>query len=59
MMTYKFICIDDESNGYGPGRHIEHVITGEQTWVDLLSRFEEWLRGVGYVFDGQLEMVKD
>jgi hypothetical protein len=40
-------------------RHIEHTITGEQTWDELLPRFEEWLRGVGYVFDGQLEMVKD
>ena len=59
MMTYKFIAIDDENNEYGPARRIEHTITGEQTWVELLPRFEEWLRGVGYVFDGQLEMVKD
>ena len=59
MMTYKFIAIDDENNEYGPARHSEHTITGEQTWDELLPRFEEWLRGVGYVFDGQLEMVKD
>ena len=59
MMTYKFIAIDDENNEYGPARHIEHTITGEQTWVELLPRFEEWLRGVGYVYDGHLEMVKE
>jgi len=58
-MTYKFTAIDDENDVYGPARHIEHTITGEQTCDELLPRFEEWLRGVGYVFDGHLEMVKD
>jgi hypothetical protein len=58
-MTYKFIAIDDEQNEFGPARHIEHTINGEQTWPELVERFEEFLKGVGYIYRGHLEMVDD
>ena len=52
-IKYKFILsesanIDDLELD---SRHIEHVITGEQYLPDLVDRFEEWLRGCGYIFD--------
>ena len=60
-MKYKFILEDTNddvsSYNYGPTRHIEHVITGEQTWPELLVHFKDWLHGVGYVFDGELDVV--
>jgi hypothetical protein len=58
-MTYKFIAIDDENDEFGPARIIEHTITGEQTWPELVERFEEFLKGIGYIYDGHLEMVED
>jgi hypothetical protein len=36
------------------GRTVTNTVTGEQTWPQLVETFEEWLRGVGYVFDGHL-----
>ncbi len=48
---------DTETDNFGPGREIKHTIVGEQTWDELLPRFEEWLRGVGYIFDGTVEVV--
>lgn len=58
-IKYTFTMTDDESNFSGPAREVIHSITGEQSWVELLPLFEEWLRGVGYHFDGHLEMVTD
>jgi hypothetical protein len=58
-MTYKFIAIDDENDECGPARIIEHTITGEQKWNELLVHFENWLSGVGFTYDGHLEMVED
>ena len=59
-MKYKFILEDtndDNDFDYGPRRYIEHVITGEQTWPQLLGHFQNWLTGVGYIFDGELDIV--
>ena len=59
-MKYRFILEDTTEKGdynYGPSRHVEHVITGEQTWPELLVHFKDWLHGVGYVFDGELDVV--
>lgn len=59
-MKYKFILEDTSSKedfDYGPSRHIEHVITGEQTWPQLLEHIQFWMKGCGYVFDGELDIV--
>lgn len=58
-IKYKFIMEDSESNQYGPGREVSHTVIGEQTWDELLPRIEEWLRGVGYIFNGTLAVVDD
>ena len=58
MIKYTFSMVDDETE-FGPAREVVHTINGEQTWVELLPFFEEWLRGIGYHFDGHLEMVQE
>lgn len=54
---YTFIYEDDDVSQFGPGREIKHTITGEQTWPDLLTHIEDWMRGIGYKFDGTLEIM--
>jgi hypothetical protein len=62
-MRYRFILEDDDVDIDQPvgvqcaGRHIEHVIIGEQTWDELLPHIETWLRGCGYIFDGELTVM--
>ena len=56
-MKYKFIMEDDEQNEFGPAREVVHTIIGEQSWPELLPFMEEWLRGIGFIFDGSLAMV--
>ena len=58
-MTSKYTLIyeDDEVTSFGPGREIKHTITGEQTWPDLLNHIQDWLKGIGYKFDGTLEIM--
>lgn len=53
-MRYKFILEDDE-------RHVEHVVTGEQTWNELLPYMMDWLKGCGYIFESnaRLDIVHD
>jgi len=61
-IKYKFVLeeeLDNDPCCYSPGREIVHVHTGELTLSDQLERFEEWLRGVGYIFDGHLEIIED
>lgn len=57
MTQYKFISISDEADEFGPKINIEHTINGEQTWDELLVHFENWLKAVGYIFDGEVQMV--
>ena len=57
MMKYTFTAVDDENDEFGPGREITHTIIGEQTWPQLVEHFERWLKGVGYIYDGELQIV--
>lgn len=57
-IKYTLICEDDDTT-YGPGRVISHTLTGEQTWDELLPYIESWLRGIGYIFNGTLDIVPD
>ena len=61
MVKYIFKMVDDEINEHGPGKEISHSIMSENglTWNELIQDFEEWLLGMGFKFDGHLEMVKD
>lgn len=64
-MKYRFILEDDDVDVGQPadirmtGRHIEHVVKGEQTWDELLPHIEDWLKGCGYIFDGHLSLSDD
>lgn len=40
-----------------PGREIRHVHTELEYLPDVLMRFKEFLQGVGYVIDGDLDVV--
>lgn len=59
VMKYKLIMEDDEMDEFGPAREVAHTIIGEQTWPELLPFMEEWLRGIGFIFNGTLAIVDD
>lgn len=55
-MKFTFIA-EDYYEGEG-----EHRVTKEftsDTWPEALMSFEEFLRGCGYVFKGQFDLVDD
>lgn len=58
MTQYKFISIGDEADEFGPGINVEHTITGEQTWDELVEHFDRFLKAVGFIYEGELQMVK-
>ena len=47
---YTFTYTDGE-------RVITHEITGTETWHDLLPHFQDFLKGVGFIFDGEVTIV--
>ena len=62
-MTMKYtLTMSDDGNDDGfptssSTREVSHTITGEQTWPELLLFIQEWLHGVGFIFDGELTVV--
>lgn len=48
---YQFIMND------GDGREVIHTIAGDQTWPELVMHFQDFLKGVGYIFDGELMVI--
>ena len=56
-MKFTFIC-EHEADLFGPKTTNTLVIDGEQTVSQLLERFEDYLRGCGYVIDGHLEVAE-
>jgi len=62
-MTMKYtLTMTDDGNAddftpSGSTREVSHTITGEQTWVELLPFIQEWLHGIGFIFDGELAVV--
>jgi hypothetical protein len=57
-MKFTFIC-EREMDLFGPKIVNTTVVEGEQTTYQLLERFEDFLRGNGYIFDGHLDFVDD
>jgi hypothetical protein len=33
--------------------------SGDKTWAEALTNFEQFLRGCGYHFDGHFELVEE
>ena len=56
---YTFIC-ERDNNDYLlriPKTSNTFVVEGEQTLFELIEKFEDFLRGNGYVFDGHFDLV--
>ena len=62
-MTMKYtLTMSDDGNDDGfptssSTREVSHTITGEQTWPELLPFIQEWLHGIGFIFEGELVVV--
>jgi hypothetical protein len=56
-MKFTFIC-EHDADLFGPKTTNTHVIDGEQTVHQLLERFEDFLKGCGYVIDGHFDVVE-
>jgi hypothetical protein len=41
------------------GNVVKHTVNGSPSLPEALEAFENFLRGVGYVFDGSLDFVAD
>lgn len=50
--NYTFTYTDGE-------RIITHTVNGTETWSELLPHFQDFLKGVGFIFDGTLDIVED
>ena len=59
MIKYTLKYEDTESDVHCPAREILHQILGEQTWEELLPFITEYLRGIGYHFNGTLAIVDE
>jgi hypothetical protein len=60
MRKLTFLLEEDTEQFAGtvyPGREIKHVHTDIEYLPDVLARFKEFLQGVGYVIDGELDVV--
>ena len=63
MSRYTFKCEHfDYNNPFNPEERISSTITQEfnaESLSDVLENFEMFLRGSGFHFDGQLDIVKE
>lgn len=59
MPNFTFICENypDLKDGY-PGRR-NVVEFSAETWPDVVSEMTDFLRGCGYQFKGELQMVEE
>lgn len=56
-MSYTFIRNFD-GEGVVPSQTIQHVIHSDDLTLDeILFNFTDFLRGCGYIFDGELQIV--
>lgn len=53
----KFTFINEESSYIGNGKTTSEFSAAHID--DVLSRFEDFLRGAGFIFDGHLELVDE
>ena len=56
-MKFTFVC-DRDQDFFGPKTTNTLVIDGEQTVYQLLEKFEDFLKGCGYVIDGHFDVVE-
>jgi hypothetical protein len=58
MSKYTFICEHTDLYGKLDGNKITHEVT-QESLMSVLESFEQFLRGVGFYFDGHLDIVED
>jgi hypothetical protein len=58
MSKYTFICEHTDLYGKLDGNKITHEVT-QESLMSVLESFEQFLRGVGFYFDGHLDVVED
>ena len=56
-MTVKYQFIMTDTDDEHDSREIVHTVVGEQTWPELLMHFQDFLKGVGYIFNGELAVI--
>ena len=52
MDSLKFVAVID-----GGGQTVSMRLEGPESLMEVLGAFEQFLRGCGYVFDGNLDFV--
>lgn len=58
MSKYTFICEHTDLYGKVDGNKITHEVT-QESLMSVIESFEQFLRGVGFYFDGHLDVVED
>ena len=58
MSKYTFICEHTDLYGKVDGNKITHEVT-QESLLSVVESFEQFLRGVGFYFDGHLDIVED
>ena len=61
-MSIKLICERDEFPSglrYTPVKNIAIEVDGDATISEMLSAYADFLRAIGYHFDGELDIVND
>lgn len=54
---FKFLKTKDEDNRFDTSNVL--VTSDAETLEDILTDFEDFLRGCGYVFDGHLDIIEE
>lgn len=57
MSKYTFICEHTDLYGKVDGNKITHEVT-QESLMSVIESFEQFLRGVGFYFDGHLDVVE-
>jgi hypothetical protein len=55
----KFISYSKGASEIYPESKVEVTIAIDSTLTEVLQKFEDFLKGSGYVFDGYLDIVND
>lgn len=58
MSKYTFICEYTDLMGKLDGNKVTHEVS-QESLMSVLESFEQFLRGVGFYFDGHLDIVED
>lgn len=58
MSKYTFVCEYTDLMGKLDGNKVTHEVS-QESLMSVVESFEQFLRGVGFYFDGHLDIVED